>query len=172
MDTVRRVADGAVAQIDPVGFEVYADAGGQYRWRLLHRNGNILADSGGDTSPARRAPGRRHCPRGRCGRRQLRPVRDNAGETRWRLVAGNGETVADSGEGYASKSNAEDAVERVRSYAPEADALDVGAAAFEIYEDRGEGSTAGASGPATARRWRTPVRATPGAPRPAPPSTA
>ncbi|WP_411963668.1 HVO_2922 family protein [Haloferax sp. YSMS24] len=27
-------------------FELYADAEGEYRWRLVHDNGNILADSG------------------------------------------------------------------------------------------------------------------------------
>ncbi|KAB1196060.1 MULTISPECIES: HVO_2922 family protein [Haloferax] len=27
-------------------FEVYTDAHGEYRWRLVHDNGNILADSG------------------------------------------------------------------------------------------------------------------------------
>jgi len=27
-------------------FEVYEDAEGHYRWRLVHDNGNILADSG------------------------------------------------------------------------------------------------------------------------------
>ncbi|KAB1188244.1 MULTISPECIES: HVO_2922 family protein [Haloferax] len=27
-------------------FEVYVDAHGEYRWRLVHDNGNILADSG------------------------------------------------------------------------------------------------------------------------------
>ena len=27
-------------------FEVYADEDGQYRWRLRHDNGNIIADSG------------------------------------------------------------------------------------------------------------------------------
>ncbi|UWG47788.1 DUF1508 family protein [Halanaeroarchaeum sp. HSR-CO] len=27
-------------------FEVYEDAGGQWRWRLRHDNGNIIADSG------------------------------------------------------------------------------------------------------------------------------
>jgi len=60
---------------------------------------------------------------------------DNAGEWRWRLVASNGEIIGDSGEGYASKSGARDAVERVQSYAPDADVLDVGYAAFEVYED-------------------------------------
>jgi hypothetical protein len=27
-------------------FEVYEDRRGQYRWRLVHDNGNIIADSG------------------------------------------------------------------------------------------------------------------------------
>ena len=27
-------------------FEIYEDAGGEWRWRLRHRNGNIVADSG------------------------------------------------------------------------------------------------------------------------------
>jgi uncharacterized protein YegP (UPF0339 family) len=27
-------------------FELYEDDEGKYRWRLVHRNGNIIADSG------------------------------------------------------------------------------------------------------------------------------
>lgn len=27
-------------------FELYEDTAGQWRWRLVHRNGNIIADSG------------------------------------------------------------------------------------------------------------------------------
>ncbi len=60
---------------------------------------------------------------------------DTAGEHRWRLVHDNGNIIADSGEGYANKSNARDAIERVQGYAPEADVLDIEQAAFELYED-------------------------------------
>ena len=60
---------------------------------------------------------------------------DNADEYRWRLRHRNGNIIADSGEGYASKSGATDAIERIREYGPNADVLDVGNAAFEIYED-------------------------------------
>ena len=35
-------------------------------------------------------------------------------EYRWRLVAPNGNVIADSGEGYASRSNAHRAAENVR----------------------------------------------------------
>lgn len=38
---------------------------------------------------------------------------DAAGEWRWRLVAGNGKIIADSAEGYASRSNAMRAWRRV-----------------------------------------------------------
>ena len=67
---------------------------------------------------------------------------DAAGEHRWRLVSG-GEIIADGGEGYASRSGARAAVERVAAYAPDADVLDVDPTAFEVYQDR-----------AGAWRWR------------------
>ena len=40
--------------------------------------------------------------------------RDAASDYRWRLKASNGHIVADSGEGYASRSNARRAAENVR----------------------------------------------------------
>lgn len=42
---------------------------------------------------------------------------DRRGEYRWRLIASNGVQVADSGEGYASRSNAHRAAESVRANA-------------------------------------------------------
>ncbi len=60
---------------------------------------------------------------------------DSAGEYRWRLRHENGNVIADGGEGYSNKSNAHEAIERVQGYAPDADVLDVGQAAFELYED-------------------------------------
>ena len=40
---------------------------------------------------------------------------DAAGEWRWRLVAANGRIVGDSGEGYATSSNARRAARRFKS---------------------------------------------------------
>jgi len=42
---------------------------------------------------------------------------DKAGEWRWRLVAGNGKTVCDSGEGYGRRADCVYAVERVQMLA-------------------------------------------------------
>ncbi|GAB3319219.1 HVO_2922 family protein [Haloplanus salinarum] len=45
---------------------------------------------------------------------------DKAGEWRWRLVVANGNIIADSGEGYASKQGAKRGIGSVKSSAPEA----------------------------------------------------
>jgi len=46
---------------------------------------------------------------------------DNAGEWRWRLVATNGNIIADSGEGYRSKQGVERGIESVKRSAAGAD---------------------------------------------------
>lgn len=42
---------------------------------------------------------------------------DRKGEWRWRLLAGNGRTVADSGEGYKTKQGVQRAIDMVRRLA-------------------------------------------------------
>jgi uncharacterized protein len=51
--------------------------------------------------------------------------KDRAGEWRWRLVASNGKTVADSGEGYTTKANAQAGIASVKE----------GAAAAPVREE-------------------------------------
>ena len=45
---------------------------------------------------------------------------DKAGQWRWRLVHDNGNTIADSGEGYSSKQKCEQGLESVKRNAAEA----------------------------------------------------
>jgi uncharacterized protein YegP (UPF0339 family) len=40
--------------------------------------------------------------------------KDSAGEWRWRLLANNNKTIADSGEGYKNKQDCEDAIKLVK----------------------------------------------------------
>jgi uncharacterized protein YegP (UPF0339 family) len=47
-------------------FELYEDADGRYRWRLVHDNGNIIADSGEGYATKQKA------------RQGIRSVKDNA----------------------------------------------------------------------------------------------
>ncbi|WP_251330000.1 HVO_2922 family protein [Haloplanus pelagicus] len=49
--------------------------------------------------------------------------RDRADEWRWRLVVANGNIIADSGEGYASKQGAKRGIESVKASAPDADVV-------------------------------------------------
>ncbi|MFC7135731.1 DUF1508 domain-containing protein [Halobaculum litoreum] len=132
-------------EFDPAGIEVYEDAAGEFRWRLVHRNGNVLGDSGegyASRSNARRAADRVQEVVGDAAVDADSGIRfetfeDAAGGHRWRLVATNGETIADSGEGYSSRSKLKDAIERVRKYTPAADRLTMATAAVEVYEDAG-----------------------------------
>ena len=130
-------------EFDPAAFEVYEDAAGEYRWRLVHRNGRILGDSGegyATRSNARRAvetvveTAEKAAVDADSGAR-FEIYEDKADEHRWRLVSGNDEIVADGGEGYSGRSECADAVERFQSYAPSADTLAVGDSTIEIYED-------------------------------------
>jgi uncharacterized protein YegP (UPF0339 family) len=135
----RNVGTADYLRFDPASFEVFRDRGGKWRWRLVHRNGNIMGDSG--QGYTRRRDAKRAVDSVRKGLEngslEFETYEDKGGEHRWRLLAGNGELVADSGEGYASADGLEAAVERVRKHTADADALDVGRAIFEVYEDKG-----------------------------------
>jgi uncharacterized protein YegP (UPF0339 family) len=107
-------------------FELYEDAAEEYRWRLRHRNGNIIADSGegyASESNARDAIGRvrEYAPDAdvlEVGNAAFEIYEDAGGEWRWRLRHRNGNIVADSGQGYASRSNAVEGVTSVKRNAP------------------------------------------------------
>ncbi|OYR48215.1 hypothetical protein DJ74_11210 [Halorubrum sp. Ea8] len=143
-------------------FELFTDAGGKPRWRLRHRNGNVIATSGqGYSSLGKAQQGLHSVRRNARGAGLLRietPVEeaeavaaddgpepedadepavavpsedegiesaatfelfeDAGGEWRWRLRHRNGNIVADSGQGYASRSNAVEAVTNLKTNAP------------------------------------------------------
>ena len=44
--------------------------------------------------------------------------KDKKGEFRWRLIASNGQMIANSGEGYTSKDSAKNGIESVKKNAP------------------------------------------------------
>ncbi|PCR91429.1 amphi-Trp domain-containing protein [Natrinema ejinorense] len=75
------------------------------------------AETGRDTD-AESAGGEQPSDAGRTSRFEV--YEDKGGQWRWRLVHWNGNIVADSGEGYASRSNAERAARSVMHSAPTA----------------------------------------------------
>jgi uncharacterized protein YegP (UPF0339 family) len=119
-------------------FEMYEDSAGEYRWRLRHDNGNIIADGGegyassanaeqGLESVKQNAPGaavvdqsvEETVEAGEGGSKATFELfRDAAEEWRWRLRHDNGNIIADSGEGYVSKQGARNGLRSVKTNAP------------------------------------------------------
>ena len=120
-------------------FEVYEDNAGQWRWRLEHRNGNIIADSSegyaskqkakqGLESVRSNAPGayvEDHStddpePDATAGGSDatFEIFSDSGGKWRWRLRHDNGNITGDGGQGYASKQKAKQGLSSVRRNVP------------------------------------------------------
>ncbi|MDO8209641.1 DUF1508 domain-containing protein [Conexibacter sp. CPCC 206217] len=98
-------------------FDVYADASGSYRWRLLDGNGQNVASSG--ESFASQSNATRAAEGFKAGAKTYtyEIYEDAGGNYRWRAKAGNGEKVASSGESFSSRSNATSAADNVRDNA-------------------------------------------------------
>ncbi|GGJ08693.1 hypothetical protein GCM10008995_18200 [Halobellus salinus] len=120
-------------------FEVYEDSAEQWRWRLRHVNGNIIADSSegyaskqkatqGLESVRTNAPGayiEDHStddpePDATEGGSSatFEIFEDTGGKWRWRLRHDNGNIIADGGQGYASKQKATQGLRSVRQNCP------------------------------------------------------
>jgi amphi-Trp domain-containing protein len=127
-------------------FEVYEDTGGEWRWRLTHDNGNIIADSSegyaskqkakqGLESVRSNAPGAyvedqsKDDPTPDASEggsaATFEVFADSADEWRWRLHHDNGNIIADGGQGYASKQKAKQGLGSVRQNCPGAPVEDV-----------------------------------------------
>ena len=125
-------------------FRRYADNEGKWRWRLVHDNGNIIADSSegyaskqkatqGLESVKRNAPGAAVADLSKeesaddddGSRGTFEIFEDNASEWRWRLVHDNGNIIADGGQGYSSKQKAKQGLNSVKTNVPGAVVEDV-----------------------------------------------
>lgn len=117
-------------------FEVYEGSSGDWRWRLRHENGKVLADGGesfASKANARRAIVPVQETAGPADTLEFDPTafqvyRDLEGRWRWRLVHRNGNILADSGQGYSRRHDANRAVERLQD--------DPSSLEVEVYEDK------------------------------------
>ncbi|MDS0284563.1 HVO_2922 family protein [Haloarcula onubensis] len=131
-------AEGTVdtdADASKATFDLYEDNAGKWRWRLVHDNGNIIADSSqgyaskqkaeqGLESVRKNAPGAHVVDTSRAGepdedegasKATFELFVDRAGKWRWRLRHDNGEIIADGGQGYASKQKAKQGLRSVKT---------------------------------------------------------
>lgn len=126
----------------PATFELFRDASEEFRWRLRHDNGQIIAAPGqGYSSKSNAINGiesvKTNSPEapvedqtgdgepqisgsGGTSKATFEVYLDSADEFRWRLRHDNGDIIADPGEGYSSKQNAIGGLDSVRANAPEA----------------------------------------------------
>lgn len=111
-----------------VTFEVFEDARNNWRWRLRHTNGNVISVSGegySSRSEAKNAIERvqKYAPESHvldANPAMFEVYKDSEEQWRWRLRHRNGNIIADSGEGYSSRTAAQDAIESVKVNAPDA----------------------------------------------------
>lgn len=116
-------------------FELYADSAGEFRWRLRHRNGQLIAEPGqgytskenaigGIDSVKENAPAAPLDDHSAPGGPQETPeaafelFRDRADRFRWRLRHENNQIIAEPGQGYTSKVNAMGGIDSVKVNAP------------------------------------------------------
>jgi len=118
-------------------FQLYEDAAEQYRWRLRHDNGNIIADGGeGYSSKQKARQGLESVKENAAGGHVVDQSRDETVDSeesgskatfeifrdaeekwRWRLRHDNGNIIADCGSGYSSKQKAKQGLRSVKTNA-------------------------------------------------------
>jgi len=123
------------ARASKATFDLYEDNAEEYRWRLVHDNGNIIADSSeGYSSKQKAEQGLESVRKNAPGAHVVDTSKDDepesdeggsaatfelfadaGGKWRWRLRHDNGEIIADGGQGYASKQKAKQGLRSVKS---------------------------------------------------------
>ena len=101
-------------------FEVYADAGDKYRWRLLADNGQNVASSGESFASRSNAVRAAEGFKASAASASFEVYEDAGSNWRWRAKSSNGQTIGSSGESFASKSNATTAADNVKENAGKA----------------------------------------------------
>ncbi len=102
-------------------FEVYDDAGGGARLRLIASNGEPVASSGEAFASRPNAQRAAKAFAENASKSTSEVSEDQGGKHRWRAKSSNGQVVASSGEAYASKSNAQRAADTVQAGAAKAE---------------------------------------------------
>jgi uncharacterized protein YegP (UPF0339 family) len=139
-DLLGHLSDASVVERGRAGYEVYEDDGG-WRWRLLDEDDDIVAESN---------PGATDQTEVRRGAERMAAAAED-GEVfeienadyeiypgddgwHWRFVTEDRRVIADRTGGYETPDDAQEAIERVREQALEADLLEFETAAFQQYQ--------------------------------------
>lgn len=104
----------AAAADKKMAFEIYADAKGEYRWRLLDGEGTNVANSGQGYGKRADCKTMVENFKDDISKYTFEVYEDNKKEQRFRLKAKNGNTVGSSTGSFKTKAEAETAVETIK----------------------------------------------------------
>lgn len=110
----------AAAADKKMGFEIYPDAKGEFRWRLLDGDGTNVANSGQGYGKKADCKKMVENFKDDISKYTFEVYEDNKKESRFRLKAKNGNTVGASTGSYKTKADAEKAVEAIQKGAKDA----------------------------------------------------
>lgn len=120
--SVAEVEVGAPSRSRAMAMQIYEDAHGGYRWRLRAANGRIVGEGAEAYGSRRKAIDAARSIVGGQRRLHIDIDQDQHGRWRWAMRTTNGQLVARSSEGFASRHNAERAARQVQATTAEAGA--------------------------------------------------
>ena len=135
--------DADLIEFEKAAFQIYESDEGQWRWRLIDEDGNVLADSSEgeyeskDGATAAMSTLQEYAP----DAEQLEietaafELFEEDGEWGWRLVDDIGETIARGTRRYSTREEAEDDMEALRDEVSDLEARVMDDGAFQIYQD-------------------------------------
>jgi uncharacterized protein YegP (UPF0339 family) len=135
---IRRIAAAAVllviaapfslhaARAGKLKFEMYKDNAMEFRWRLKDADGTTLATSGqGYKAKADCKKGVERIMKDAADKLKFEVYDDNAKQSRFRIIASNGQTIGSSSSGYKTKADCDKAVDAIKKGAKDADVADM-----------------------------------------------
>lgn len=137
------LGDGTIIEYEAMDCEVYPAEDG-WRWRLVSDEREVLAESVAPFDDEAEATDTAETVRTCVLAADLIEFDQAAfqqyesdGQWRWRLIDGDGQVLADSGEEYGSQEAVREGMTTLKEHAPDAEVLEIETAAFEIYRHEG-----------------------------------
>ena len=147
IDEIRSVAPAAdLIEFEKAAFQIYEAGDGDWRWRLIDEDGDVLADSGEDYFSRNEAATAMNTVKEYAPDADLIEIETAAfefyqnedGEWFWRLIDETGELLARSGEGYPSRQATKQSMNRLVDGAAEAPRREMASPGFQVYTDEDE----------------------------------
>ena len=142
IDRIRELAPGAdLIEFEKAAFQIYEAGDGDWRWRLIDEDGDVLADSGEDYFSRGEAASAMNTVKEYAPDADLIEIetaafefyQDDEGLWYWRLIDETGELLARAGEGYPSRQATKNAMNRLIDSSDQAPTREMDGPGFQVY---------------------------------------